>query len=150
MKPPPQTCGKVERFHQTLKKFLVRQEHIATKKQLQVELDRFVAYYNEVRPHRGINRRTPASVFGASEKARPAAPLVDIGNRRVRQDKIDKKGAVTIRYKGQLHHIGIGAAYKGWRIWLLVRDRDIEIVALDGSPLRRLRLDPTKNYQPMG
>lgn len=42
-----------------------------------------------------------------------------------------------------------GAAYRGWRIWLLVDDRDIEIVALDGSPLRRLRLDPTKDWSSM-
>ena len=146
----PQTCGKVERFHQTLKKFLRAQDGTVTKKQLQVQLDRFVAYYNEVRPHRGIGRKTPASAFDEREKAQPRLPLVDIGNRRVRQDKVDKKGGVTLRYKGQLHHIGIGAAYKGWRIWLLVDGRDIEIVAMDGSPLRRLRLDPSRNYQPMG
>jgi hypothetical protein len=47
-----------------------------------------------------------------------------------------------------LHHIGIGAAYKGWRIAMLVDDRTIEIVGLDGSPLRKLVLDPTRDYQP--
>lgn len=88
-------------------------------------------------------------MWAAREKARPTGPLVDVGQRRVRQDKVDKKGGVTLRYKGQIHHIGIGAVYRGWRIWLLVDDRDIEIVAIDGSPLRRLRLDPTKNHQPM-
>ncbi|HML01588.1 MAG TPA: hypothetical protein VK428_15485 [Acidimicrobiales bacterium] len=82
------------------------------------------------------------------EKARPAEPLVAIGNRRVRQDKVSKAGNVTIRYKGQLHHIGIGHAYAGWRVFMLVDGRNIEIVALDGSPLRRLVLNPTRNYQP--
>ena len=54
---------------------------------------------------------------------------------------------MTLRYRGRLHHIGIGTAYSGWRVAMLVDDRDIEIVGLDGSPLRRLVLDPTKDNQ---
>jgi transposase InsO family protein len=143
----PQTCGKVERFHQTLKKFLSRQDEIANKKKLQREIDRFVEYYNNIRPHRGVNRLTPASVYKAREKAAPTGAVVESDGRRIRFDKVDKTGAVTIRYRGRLHHIGVGAAYKDWRIVMLVDDRNIEIVGLDGSPLRRLVLDPTKDYQ---
>jgi transposase InsO family protein len=145
----PQTCGKVERFHQTMKKFLSAQEHVVTKKQLQRELDRFVRYYNEVRPHRGIARRTPAAVYAAREKAAPSPSFVRVGDRRLRFDRVDRSGRVTLRNKGQLHHIGIGNAYRGWRVAMLVDGLDIEIVGLDGSPLRRLVLDPTKDYQRM-
>ena len=60
----PQTCGKVERFHQTLKKFLAKQDPPATKKQLQRQLDRFVTYYNEIRPHRSIGRRPSTDLRG--------------------------------------------------------------------------------------
>jgi len=144
----PQTCGKVERFHQTLKKFVAAQKGVLTKKQLQRSLDRFVAYYDDERPHRGIGRRTPASVYGAREKARPSGALVKTDGRRLRLDKVDKTGAVTLRYRGRLHHIGIGAAYKGWRIAMLVNGRNVEIVGLDGSPIRRLVLDPMRDYQP--
>jgi transposase InsO family protein len=144
----PQTCGKVERFHQTMKKFLAAQDGVVTKKQLQRELDRFVTYYNEVRPHRGIGRKTPASVYGAREKATPTGAVVKTDGRRLRFDKVDKTGSVTLRYRGRLHHIGIGAAYKAWRIAMLIDGRNIEIVSLDGSPLRRLVLDPTRDYQP--
>lgn len=144
----PQTCGKVERFHQTVKKFLAAQEGVLVKKQLQRELDRFVSYYNNVRPHRGIRRKTPASVYGAREKACPTGAVVRTDGRRLRFDKVDKSGSVTIRYGGRLHHIGIGAAYKGWRIAMLIDGRKIEVVGLDGSPLRRLVLDPTRDYQP--
>jgi transposase InsO family protein len=144
----PQTCGKVERFHQTMKKFLAAQDGVCTKKQLQRELERFVAYYNEVRPHRGIGRQTPASVYAAREKARPSGAVVSAGGRRLRLDKVDKTGAVTLRYRGRLHHIGVGATYRGWRIAMLVDGRNIEIVSLDGSPLRRLVLDPSRDYQP--
>ena len=134
----PQTCGKVERFHQTMKKFLAAQEGVETKKQLQRELDRFVSYYNEVRPHRGIGRRTPAAVFAAREKALPSGSFVKVGTRRLRLDRIDTSGRITLRHRGKLHHIGLGKAYAGWRVAMLVDGLDIEIVGLDGSPLRRL------------
>jgi transposase InsO family protein len=55
----PQTCGKVERFHQTLKKWLARHDLAATIGGLQAQLDQFTAYYNTARPHRAIGRRTP-------------------------------------------------------------------------------------------
>jgi transposase InsO family protein len=144
----PQTCGKVERFHQTLKKFLAKQDPAQTKRQLQAQLDRFVAYYNGVRPHRGIGRRTPAEAFAARERAYPRGPKIDCAGYRVRHDRVSKTGNLTLRYRGQLHHIGVGAAYKGWRVVMLVAGRDIRIISLDGSPLAHLRLDPAKNYQP--
>jgi transposase InsO family protein len=143
----PQTCGKVERFHQTLKKFVVAQENLETKKQLQRAIDRFVAYYNDVRPHRGVNRWTPRSIFDARERAEPTAPMIKINDRRLRLDKVDSTGSVTLRHQGHLHHIGIGRAYAGWRVAMLIEGLDIEVVGLDGSPLRRLVLDPAKDYQ---
>jgi len=145
----PQTCGKVERFHQTVKKFLAKQDPALTKKQLQAQLDRFVFYYNEVRPHRAIGRRSPAQAFAAREKAHPTGARIDCVGYRVRHDKVDTKGAVTLRHRGRLHHIGVGAAYKGWRVVMLVAGLDVRVIGIDGSPLRHLKLDPTKDYQPM-
>ena len=145
----PQTCGKVERFHQTLKKYLTKQDPATNKKQLQRQLDRFAAYYNEIRPHRGIGRRTPAEVFAAREKAYPCGPRIETLGHRVRHDKVSKTGNVTLRYRGRLHHIGIGNPYRGLRVILLVAGREVRILSLDGAQLRRLTLDPTKDYQPM-
>jgi transposase InsO family protein len=145
----PQTCGKIERFHQTMKKYLAKQDPATTKKLLQGQLDRFVVYYNEVRPHRGIGRRTPKEVFDAREKSRPRGPMIDATGYRVRHDKIDKSGRVTLRYRGKMHHIGVGNAYAGWRVVLLVNGLDIRILGLDGSPLRHLTLDPSLDYQPI-
>ena len=48
----PTTCGKVERFHQTLKKWLTSQPRAATIAELQTQLDTFVEIYNHHRPHR--------------------------------------------------------------------------------------------------
>ena len=146
----PQTCGKVERFHQTLKKFLARQDPATTKKQLQAQLDRFTAYYNQTRPHRALGRRTPAAAYAAREKAHPTGPRIDATGYRVRHDKLDKKGTVTLRHQGRLHHIPVGRPYHGWRVILLINRRDIQIISLDGAQLRKLTLDPARDYQPLG
>jgi hypothetical protein len=60
------------------------------------------------------------------------------------------EGEVTLRHNGRLHHIGVGAPYKGWRVIMFVAGLGIRIVGLDGSPLRHLKFDPTKDYQPIG
>ncbi len=147
----PQTCGKVERFHQTLKKFLRKQPRAATIAELQAQVDRFVAYYNEVRPHRAKARKTPKSAFDSRDKARPNKPQGTFTRElRIRHDKIDRHGVVTIRYKSKLHHIGMGRALKGTRIILLVAGRHIRIITTDGELLRDFELDPSRDYQRHG
>ena len=101
-----------------------------------------------MRTHRDIARRTPASVYGVREKATPTGAVVETDGRRLRLDKGDKKGTVTIRYRCRLHHIGPSTAYRGLRIAMLVDDRDIEIVSLDGSPAAPAGPRPDKDYQP--
>lgn len=146
----PQTCGKVERFHQTLKKFLDKQPRAETVEQLQAQVDRFVTYYNEIRPHRAKGRKTPKSAFHSRDRARPIK-RDRIYNRelRVRHDKVDSHGTVTIRYKSKLHHIGMGRALNGTRIVLLVAGRHIRIIDPDGVLLRDFELDPSRDYQPL-
>jgi transposase InsO family protein len=144
----PQTCGKIERFHQTLKKHLATQPPAATNKQLQGQLDRFVAYYNQTRPHRAIGRQPPIDAFTARERARPRDPIIDCAGYRVRHDRIDRTGKLTLRHNGRLHHIGIGRAYAGWRVVMLVAGLEIRILTLDGTQLRRLTLNPQNDYQP--
>jgi transposase InsO family protein len=145
----PQTCGKVERFHQTLKKFLRKQPRAATIAELQAQVDRFVAYYNHVRPHRAKNRKTPKSAFDSRDKARPIEREgVFTKELRVRHDRVDAHGVVTLRYKSKLHHIGMGRALKGTRIILLVAGRNIRIITTEGKLLRDFELDPSHDYQP--
>jgi hypothetical protein len=147
----PQTCGKVERFHQTMKVFLAKQDPATSIGELQAQVDRFVAYYNGVRPHRAVGRRPPIVAFEARDKARPSGPKVVVGaGVRVRRDRIDKHGRVTLRHRTRLHHIGVGARHRGTRVILLVKDLDVRVVALDGELLRHLTLDPSRDYQPQG
>lgn len=146
----PQTCGKVERFHQTLKKFLDKNGPYDTIAELQAAVDRFVTYYNEVRPHRAKGRKTPKSAYDSRDKARPIKRDVTYSRElRVRHDKVDRHGSVTIRYKSKLHHIGMGRKNCGARIVLLVAGRHIRIIeAATGELLRDFELDPSRDYQP--
>jgi transposase InsO family protein len=145
----PQTCGKVERFHQTLKKYLAKQPPATTIAELQTHIDAFVAYYNNQRPHRALNRRTPHDVYTTKTKAHPPQPQ-PATHFRVRHDTIDKMGRVTLRYNNRLHHIGIGRAYKHTPITLLVADLDIRIIHADtGEVIRHLTLNPNRDYQPL-
>src|SRR5919106_1627564 len=147
----PQTCGKVERFHQTLKAFLAKQPRARTIAELQAQVDRFTSYYNEVRPHRARGRSTPRAAFDARDKARASGPKIRIGaGVRVRRDRIDNNVKVTLRHRTRLHHIGVGHAHKNKRVILLVHDLDVRVVSTDGELLRRLTLDPSRDYQPQG
>jgi transposase InsO family protein len=144
----PQTCGKVERFHQTLKRFLKKQPPAATLQELQFQLDAFRNYYNQRRPHRALNRQTPISVFNTRLKARPTqSPVID---HRVRRDKVDRFGKLTLRYLGRLRHIPVGAAHKNRKVRLFVAGADVRVVTEDGELIRALTLDPTRSYQPLG
>jgi transposase InsO family protein len=144
----PQTCGKVERFHQTLKKWLTRQPRATTLADLQAQLDAFRGYYNHSRPHRALARRTPAEAYTARPKAAASGvPLID-GHFRVRHDKIDSDGKLTLRHNSRLHHIGIGRRHAGTPVLLLVHDLHVRVLTSSGHLLRDLQLDPTRDYQP--
>ena len=97
----PQTCGKVERFHQTQKKWLAAQPPAQSLAQLQRQLDRFRRYYNTIRPHRAIGRRTPAEAYTARPKAQPTGAKIH-PHYRVRRDRTDTSGVLTLRYDSQL------------------------------------------------
>jgi transposase InsO family protein len=107
----PQTCGKIERFHQTQKKWLTAHP-AATLAQLQTLLDEFTDYYNRVRPHRAIGTATPIQAFNARPKAAATGYLIP-AHCRVRSDVIDAAGVITIRYNSHLHHIGLSKRRRG-------------------------------------
>jgi transposase InsO family protein len=149
----PTTCGKVERFQQTLKKWLRTQPvQPTTLAQLQVLLDAFIVVYNQHRPHRSLPRRsTPALAYTTRPKATPSTSRATDTHHRLRRDRIDDSGVITLRHAGRLHHIGIGRTHARTHVIMLVHDLHIRVVdAATGELLRDLILDPTKDYQPTG
>jgi len=145
----PQTCGKVERFHQTLKRFLARQPPAPSLAALQLQLDTFRAFYNHHRPDRALGGQTPLVAFTARLKAHPVGATPE-AHFRVRHDRVDQAGKVSLRYLSRLHHIGVGRAHRGEAIHLLVANKDVRILGDDGSLIRQLTLDPSRDYQPRG
>lgn len=146
----PRTCGKVERFQQTLKQWLRSQPAPETLAELQALLDTFRDLYNQHRPHRSLPRRsTPAVAYQARPKATPTGR--DDTNSRVRHDRVDSTGKITLRVAGRLHHIGIGRTHARTHVVVLVDDLHARIVdAATGELLRELTIDPTRGYQPTG
>lgn len=146
----PTTCGKVERFQQTLKQWLRSQPRARTLGELQNQLDRFTRIYNHDRPHTSLRRRTPAVVYALLPKTGPSGTRAG-AHHRIRHDRVDTAGVVTLRHNGRLHHIGIGRLHAGTDIVMVINDLDIRVIATaTGELLRHLTLDPTRNYQPTG
>jgi transposase InsO family protein len=149
----PTTCGKVERFQQTLKKWLRAQpQQPRTITDLQALLDTFAAEYNHARPHRSLpHRATPATAYQARPKATPGADRTGDTHDRVRHDTISKAGTVTLRVAGRLRHLGIGRTHAGTNVILLVQDLHVRVIhAATGELLRELTINPRRDYQPTG
>ncbi len=148
----PTTCGKVERFQKTMKQWLRAKEvQPTTIGELQVLLDAFRAHYNESRPHSSLEHRsTPALAYLARPKATPGGRSDD-AHARVRRDKVDKAGKVTLRLNGDLHSIGIGRTHAGTHVLLLVHDLDVHVVdASTGELIRALQIDLNRRYHGTG
>lgn len=143
----PQTCGKVERWHRTLKRFLAKRP-ASSLFELQVILFEIVHYYNEVRPHRARGRQTPLVAYEGRDKM-PAGTLIDQPHHRIRHDVVDVRGHVTLRYLGQLRHLNVGWSYRGQSIRLYVVDDHVDIVTEDGELVGEIILNPERDYQPI-
>ena len=140
----PQTCGKVERFHQTLKKWLRARRRPGTVAELQGLLDVFAEYYNHKRPHRAVGRSTPWERWCSSPRAQGDSGSIPTPQLRS-QVAVDAQGLV--RALGWVIHVGV--EYIAHRADVVV-DGDYANVFIDGRLERHLRLDRSRAYQPSG
>ena len=103
-----------------------------------------------MRPHRALHRRTPIQAFNARPKAFPTGYQIP-PHYRLRHDRIDAAGVITIRYNSRLHHIGLSKHRTGTKVTVLIDDLDIRVLDRNtGTLIRKLILDPTRDYQPRG
>jgi len=143
----PQTCGKVERFHQTQRKWLAARPPAETIAELQVLLDQFRDEYNHQRPHRALGRSTPAAVWAAQPPAQPVEAIPTSTIRTV-QHLTAKSGTVEI---GRRLAIGLGVEWHGHPVTVLRHgDHATVIDTTTGEIIRHLTIDPTRRYQPTG
>jgi transposase InsO family protein len=147
----PTTQGKVERFQQTMKNWLrAATPQPTTIPELQQLLDQFTQEYNNERPHRSLpHRATPATIYQRLPKATPTGTRNTDAHERVRHDRVDNAGSITLRVHGKLHHIGIGRTHARTPVIILAHDLDVRVVnAATGELLRELKIDTTRDYQP--
>jgi transposase InsO family protein len=146
----PQTTGKVERFQQTLKKWLRKQPLAADVVELQAQLDTFADYYNHERPHQGIGRVTPASRWHASDCATPSPSPLEHPDYAPRKPT---RHDLTVRADGRVgigrYTIHIGVAHAGRSAVVMADERWVNVY-IDGLLIRHSRLDPTRRNQPSG
>lgn len=147
----PTTQGKIERFHQTLKRWLAAHPAAETIEELNHLLADFQHIYNTQRPHRALHGKTPHHAYTATPKA---TPTIGEGRElwRVRYDKINNNGTITMRFAGKLVHLGVGRTHKGERVIALVDGPRVMVVYPSGRTrageiIATFIIDPKKNYQ---
>ena len=143
----PQTQGKTERFHQTLQRWLRSRPSARTLSELQGQLDEFREHYNEQRPHRALQRRTPGEAYRATPKAAPASNGHAPSHYRLRYDRLDTTGKMSFRRAGRMHHLGIGRAHARKRVLAFADDHHVTVAELaTGEVLSVHLIEPTKTY----
>lgn len=139
----PQTCGKVERFHQTLKKWLGSRPRAESLGELQDQLDTFCQIYNYQRPHRSLARRFPAVVHAAGPQAgptdRPLTPRTRIHQVTVIEGRVDVNKDWTI---------AVGNQWDGQPATVIITGHHCHVL-IGGTLARQLTLDPDRRYQPL-
>jgi len=141
----PQTTGKVERFQQTLKKWLRRQPPAENRDELQAQLDEFSQIYNYVRPHQGIGRKTPISRWQASLASQPAPGPLEHPDYRVQ--RVDARVSTDGKVTAGKFIIQIGVKWQK-RPATVFLDGQRATVVIDGQIVRYVPLDPDRTYQP--
>lgn len=143
----PQTQGKTERFHQTLQRWLAARPPARTLAELQHRLDEFKEHYNERRPHRALQRQTPGQAYRATPKAAPASNGHPPGHYRLRYDRLDTQGKMSLRRAGRMHHLGVGAKHARKRVLAFADDHHITVAELTtGEVLSTHLIEPEKTY----
>jgi hypothetical protein len=147
----PQTLGKLERFHKTLKEWLADEGPPEDLAHLQELLDAFRHHYNSERPHQGIGDHTPAERYagavsprelplnvGFDERGEPVYPPLSV----VR--KVSSAGKLGYTRKD----IWVGKRWAGARVQILPVG-DIVHIYWGKELLRAVVLNPDRRYQPM-
>lgn len=143
----PQTQGKTERFHQTLQRWLRARPPARTLTELQAQLDEFREHYNEQRPHRALQRRTPGEAYRATPKAAPATNGHAPGHYRLRYDRLDSTGKMTLRRAGRMHHLHTGITHARKRVLAFADDHQVTVADLTtGEVLSVHQIEPDKTY----
>ena len=137
----PQTCGKNERAHQTLQRWLRARPAASTLAELQHLLEQYRTIYNN-RRHQSLNGQTPQQRYDARAKATPPAGRHAVSGRTERP--VSATGVIAFagcsiiigrRWAGQSAHV----YWQGDRVTIMIGD----------TVTRQLTLNRSRRYQPL-
>jgi transposase InsO family protein len=143
----PETLGKLERFHKTLKEWLSDEGPARDLVHLQELLDRFRHHYNEERPHQGIGDATPSERYRPGPGAVPPADV--LAEPEYPSGAILRKvwGHGVVTYDRRT--IGLGMRWTGLTV-RIVRSGELIHVYYGRILIRSLAFDPNRRHQPHG
>ena len=136
----PQTCGKNERVHQTLGRWLTARPAPRTLDELQALLETYRQGYNH-RRHQALDGDTPHQRFHASDRAHPAGPAPRVAGHLTRT----ASSTGVIRLGGA--SIGLGRRHRGATAEVFWQG-DRVTVLIDDTVAASLTLDRNVRYQP--
>jgi transposase InsO family protein len=140
----PQTCGKVERHHQSLKKWLAPRPAPDTLTDLQTLLDAYRHYYNTERRHSALPARaTPAQAWtGAANLGGPAS-LPMQSDATLHRCPVTSNGTIGVAGR----RTSVGTTHTGTTVTAIRDGNRVTVYDPDGHPIGHLHLDPDKkNY----
>jgi transposase InsO family protein len=152
----PQTCGKNERVHATLKRWLAARPRPATLTELTALVDQFDTHYNQHRPHQALDQATPAHVLATGPRAtppqpppppapQPARPPAPVHDQRV----VRVNGTGSARVLGG-YWIGLGVEHAGSDVLVVLEGQTVSVFDAHGTHLRTVSLNPDQRYYATG
>lgn len=110
----PQTQGKEERFHRTLKQELINHEQFRDHDHCQSRFDLWREKYNCIRPHEAIDFKTPAELYEPSFKTYPEKIIPYEYDTSDIKRKVQENGIINFKNK----EFKVGKAFIGEHVAL--------------------------------
>ncbi|MDQ3664829.1 MAG: DDE-type integrase/transposase/recombinase [Actinomycetota bacterium] len=136
----PQTCGKNERAHQRVQKWLARRPRAKNPAELQQLLDNYREQFND-RRNRVLGKLTPHQRFDLGPLASPDNALEPVTH--ITRHTVSTTGSIGLN--GAL--IGLGRRHVG-KPAICFRNGDHVTVFVEDTFARELTLDQSRHYQP--
>jgi transposase InsO family protein len=147
----PTTTGKIERFHQSVRKEFLADRTFSSLELAQTELDAWVEDYNSNRPHQALDMACPAERFRLVPTYKDASSIPVFSEE-------DKRGQWVLRRVGSNgvmsvdnQMFSVGNAYKGQLVDAFVDDTTIQVwsqnhlvktvARVRKGPVRKVRAD---------
>ena len=102
--------------------------------------------YNEIRPCPTRHRKTPHTVYREGIEAHPGQETSN-HNWRIRHDRVNKYGKISLRRAGKMHHLGNGARHRGIPLIILIDEAEITVTDKNtGEVLSQHIIEPEEAY----